>query len=34
MLHDGRNQLIEIDPAAEKDWRQKEKKLAEDEIVR
>ena len=29
-----KRQLIRKDPAAEKDWRQKEKGVAEDEIVR
>ena len=32
--HDVKNQLIEKDPDAEKDWRQKEKRAAEDEVVR
>ena len=31
---DVKNQLIEKDPDAEKDWRQKEKRAAEDEVVR
>ena len=31
---DTKSQLIEKDPDAGKDWRQKEKSVAEDEIVR
>ena len=32
--HDAKNQLIEKDPDAGKDWRQKEKGVAEDEMAR
>jgi len=28
------SRLVEKDPDAEKDWRQKEKRVAEDEMVR
>ena len=31
---DAKSQLIEKDPDAQKDWRQKEKEVAEDEMVR
>ena len=31
---DGKNWLIEKDPDAGKDWRQKEKGVAEDEVVK
>ena len=31
---DAKNQLIGKDPDAGKDWRQKEKEAAEDEIIR
>ena len=31
--HDAKNQLIEKDPDAEKDWRQKEKRMTEDEMA-
>ena len=33
-LPDVKSQLIGEDPDARKDWRQKEKKAAEDEMVR
>ena len=33
-LPDAKNQLIGKDPDAEKDWRQKEKEVAENEIIR
>ena len=31
---DAKSQLIEKDPDAHKDWRQKKKEVAEDEMVR
>ena len=33
-LPDAKSQLIEKDPDAGKDWRQKEKGVAEDEVVK